>query len=92
MVINHNKKDRIMNKTQRNLSEQTGSLIKALEYVLLAQEELLSNFHNTYGEDSGDSMYRKDFETPIDSLKSAIKDWIGESMEVNMGYIGDNLY
>ena len=37
-------------------------------------------------------MYQKDFETPIDNLKSAIKEWIGESMEVNMGYIGDNLY
>ena len=81
-----------MNTTTRTLSEQTGSLIKALEYVLLAQEELLSNFHNTYGDESGDSMYQKDFETPIDNLKSAIKEWIGESMEVNMGYIGDNLY
>ena len=81
-----------MNKTQRNLSEQTGSLIKALEYVLLAQEELLSNFHNVYGEDFGDSMYFKDFETPIDNLKTAIKEWIGESMEVNMGLINDNLY
>lgn len=81
-----------MNKTQRNLSEQTGALIKALEYVLLAQEELLSNFHNVYGEDSGDSMYFNDFETPIDNLKTAIKEWIGKSMEVNMGLINDNLY
>lgn len=81
-----------MNTTTRKVSEQTGSLIKALEYVLLAQEELLSNFHNTYGDESGDSMYSKDFETPIGNLKSAIKEWIGESMEVNMGYIGDNLY
>ena len=81
-----------MNTTTRKVSEQTGSLIKALEYVLLAQEELLSNFHNTYGDESGDSMYSKDFETPIDNLKSAIKEWIGESMEVNMGFIGDNLY
>ena len=81
-----------MNTTTRKVSEQTGSLIKALEYVLLAQEELLSNFHNTYGEESGDSMYQKDFETPIDNLKSAIQEWIGESMEVNMGLIGDNLY
>ena len=81
-----------MNTTTRKVSEQTGSLIKALEYVLLAQEELLSNFHNTYGDESGDSMYSKDFETPIDNLKSAIKEWIGESMEVNMGYLGDNLY
>lgn len=81
-----------MNTTTRKVSEQTGSLIKALEYVLLAQEELLSNFHNTYGEESGDSMYSKDFETPIDNLKSAIKGWIGESMEVNMGLLGDNLY
>lgn len=81
-----------MNTTTRKVSEQTGSLIKALEYVLLAQEELLSNFHNIYGEESGDSMYSKDFETPIDNLKSAIKEWIGESMEVNMGLLGDNLY
>lgn len=81
-----------MNTTTRKVSEQTGSLIKALEYVLLAQEELLSNFHNTYGEESGESMYSKDFETQVESLKNAIKGWIGESMEVNMGYIGDNLY
>jgi hypothetical protein len=81
-----------MNTTTRKVSEQTGSLIKALEYVLLAQEELLSNFHNTYGEESGESMYSKDFETQVESLKTAIKGWIGESMEVNMGYIGDNLY
>lgn len=81
-----------MNTTTRKVSEQTGSLIKALEYVLLAQEELLSNFHNTYGEKSGESMYSKDFETQVESLKTAIKGWIGESMEVNMGYIGDNLY
>jgi hypothetical protein len=81
-----------MNTTTRKVSEQTGSLIKALEYVLLAQEELLSNLHNTYGEESGESMYSKDFETQVESLKTAIKGWIGESMEVNMGYIGDNLY
>ena len=81
-----------MNTTTRKVSEQTGALIKALEYVLLAQEELLSNFHNTYGEESGESMYSKDFETQVESLKTAIKGWIGESMEVNMGYIGDNLY
>ena len=81
-----------MNTTTRKVSEQTGSLIKALEYVLLAQEELLSNFHNTYGEESGGSMYSKDFETQVESLKTAIKGWIGESMEVNMEHIGDNLY
>ena len=81
-----------MNTTTRKVSEQTGSLIKALEYVLLAQEELYSNLHANYGDESGDSIYQKDFETQVDSLKTAIKGWIGESMEVNMGYIGDNLY
>ena len=81
-----------MNTTNRTLSEQTGSLIKALEYVLLAQEELFSNLNQVYGEESGDSIYQKDFETQVESLKTAIKGWIGESMEVNMGYIGDKLY
>ena len=81
-----------MNKTQRNLSDQTGSFIKALEYIILAQEELLDNFHSIYGEDTGNLLYSKDFETPTDNLKSSIKCWIGKSVEINMGYLESNLY
>lgn len=80
-----------MEKMNRTISDQTGSLIKALEYALKAKEEIYTSLTGAYGEEQGDKMFIKDYDEKVESLLSVIKKGIGDSMELNMSYLNDNL-
>lgn len=75
----------------RQLSEQTASFIKALEYVLLAENELIKSLCENYGEEQGDKFFEDDFKQQIDNLKEAVKLWVGHSVEINVGYLNENI-
>ena len=46
-----------METLNRTMSEQTQRLVKGLEYLLKAREEIYSSFTGAYGEEQGEKMY-----------------------------------
>ena len=78
--------------TQRTIAEQTGHLVKAMEYLLNAKEEMIKSLYGAYGEEQGSEMYDQVFEKDFEELMTTLSLQIGVSMQVNMGYINDNLY
>lgn len=81
-----------MEKLNRTLSEQTESLVVALEHILSAQSNILSSLHYAYGDEQGEDMYSRLYEQHFDTLKNTLKQGIGDSIEVNMGMLDFNLY
>ena len=79
-----------METLNRTMSTQTQKLIKALEYMVKAREEILSSFTETYGEEQGERMYNEAFESDMTDLLMTLKCNIGHSMEVNMGDYSKN--
>ena len=74
-----------METLNRTMSKQTERLIKGLEYMVKAREEILSSFTETYGDKDGERMYNEAFESDMTDLLMTLKCNIGYSMEVNMG-------
>ena len=74
-----------METLNRTMSKQTERLIKGLEYMVKAREEILSSFTETYGDTDGERMYQEAFESDMTDLMMTLKCNIGYSMEVNMG-------
>lgn len=68
----------------RTMSNQTEKLVKGLEYILKAREEILTSFTEAYGEEQGEEMYRELYDKNMDSILLSIKISIGDSMEVHM--------
>lgn len=81
-----------METLNRTLSSQTERLIKGLEHLLQTKEYILSSYTSTYGNEQGEKMYTDLYEKDMDSILLSLKVSIGDSMEVNMGLINDNLY
>jgi hypothetical protein len=81
-----------MEKLNRTLSEQTEYLIKALENVLSAKENIYSSLTFAYGEEQGDHIFTERYEGHFNNLIDTLKMGIGESMEVNMSMTDFNLY
>lgn len=81
-----------MERLNRTISEQTESLVIALDHILSAQSQILTSLHSAYGEEQGEDMYSRLYENLFNSLKSVLKKGIGDSMEVNMGYINEQKY
>lgn len=73
-----------METLNRTMSKQTERLIKAMEHLLNAREEILTSFTETYGEEQGERMYNEAFESDMTDLLMTLKCNIGHSMEVNM--------
>ena len=73
-----------METLNRTMSTQTQKLIKALEYMVKAREEILSSFTETYGEEQGEKMYCDAFDADMNDLLMTLRHNIGLSMEVNM--------
>lgn len=81
-----------MEKLNRTLSEQTEYLIKALENVLSAKENIYTSLTYAYGEEHGDQIFTDRYENHLNTLIDTLKMGIGESMVVNMGMTDFNLY
>ena len=71
----------------RTMSNQTEKLIKGLEYLLNAREEILTSFTEVYGDEQGEQMYREVYEKDMASILLSLKVSIGDSMETNMSYL-----
>jgi hypothetical protein len=71
----------------RTMSIQTEKLIKGLEYLLNAREEILTSFTEVYGDEQGEQMYREVYEKDMASILLSLKVSIGDSMETNMSYL-----
>jgi len=73
-----------METLNRTMSEQTQRLVKGLEYLLKAREEIYSSFTGAYGEEQGEKMYCDAFDADMNDLLMTLRHNIGLSMEVNM--------
>lgn len=73
-----------METLNRTMSTQTQKLIKGLEYMVKAREEILSSFTGAYGDEQGERMYCASFDTDMNDLLLTLRNNIGLSMEVNM--------
>lgn len=80
-----------MEKMNRTMSDQTGYMVKALEYLLKAKEEIYNSLDSEYG-DEGNTLYVKYYEASMEEAIKTVKLGIGDSMEYNMSILTANLF
>lgn len=80
-----------MEKMNRTMSDQTGYMVKALEYLLKAKEEIYNSLDSEYG-DEGNTLYVKYYKASMEEAIKKVKLGIGDSMEYNMSILTANLF
>lgn len=73
-----------METLNRTMSSQTEKLIKGLEHLVEARNEIYVSLTEAYGEDVGEGMYMRSYESNFESILTTLKMEIGTSMETNM--------
>lgn len=79
-----------MGTLNRTMSSQTERLIKGMEHLVGATNEIFTSLTQTYGEEVGEKMFEANYEPSLTNILTALKMDIGTSMEIAMHDFGRN--
>ena len=88
--MNTENKTNQTNTQTREISKETSRLIEALDLLLQTESSVISYVYETYGDQTelwDKSAVRQD----IEDLKVSLKLLLGDSVELNLGYIKDHI-
>jgi len=78
------------NSQTRQISTETAKIIESLNFLLQAESSAMEYFHETYG-DQTDLWEKSQVKSDIEDLKTSLKLLLGDSVELQLGYLEENL-